>query len=329
MIDPSNHLRDNRRLRIRLGLLAVAQTAFALACSPNGVRSGSWAVFWLRDPDALVFFASGAMLAHPLVLYPLWAGVGPGNLWARTALTGLACGVFVGAYSLRGWQRGYGQSEVVFIFVAAALVGLITLGVRLAERRWGWRINATGRCETAQAAFRPQFHLRRLLEAVALVGGLLTLYRLSWPDGIPAELWVKWQRELVRAVQATPFLLLLIIPTAIVPLSVLADEGRRTWTLRVVAACLVGLAAGVVWLDQLLGLTLYFGRPFQAWAMIHLGASAAGFASSIILRIWGYRILRPASRVQTMSRSREASRSRVIPATHSGRRRRWEGRGGT
>jgi hypothetical protein len=109
------------RRRIVLWLVAAAHVAFVAICTPVGVRSGEWAVPGLPDPDTLVFVASGATTIFPLVLLPLWVGLGCGDFLRRFATNLLFCLVLVGAVSMRTLVRDFHEPQVFSVlFVSVA-----------------------------------------------------------------------------------------------------------------------------------------------------------------------------------------------------------------
>lgn len=276
--------------RRRLLVLAAAQLAFAASVSPDGVRSGQWSVPWLPDPDFLVFVASGAIWVHPILLYPLWAGLACGDLFRRFATTLLLCLAIAAAVSIRSLCRGSREPQVIPIMFLAASFSLLALGFWSIHRLWRWRIGIPGdppSCNRNRAR-RAQFRLLHIFECIALAACLLTAYRYYFPDGAPDEVIAGWRRQIATLWWAGPRAILVCSPTALVPWTVL---GFR----RPSASCILSVTGAVLsWVGLDCALNRFGGQPI-AWPeiiAIQSGATAAGLISALVLRAYGYRIFR-------------------------------------
>ena len=284
---------SHRTRWIGLALLAATQVAFAAICSPMGLRSGEWSAPWQPYPDFLIETAAGAILIHPLVLYPLWVSLGCGRLPLRFSVTLVLCMAFAGAAVARAHFRGFSDPLALQIILIVASFPLLTLGfwsVRpLTKRRLGVLGDPTA--SSRKRAYRVQFRLRHLFGCTALVGCILAAFRLYLPDGLPADSFADWPRLTVRFCRDMPAAALILLPAALAPWTVLAfrSNGRSGSRLLFFAAALgwVGLDLWIVWYGSAFG-----GLRAIEVLSIQLGASAAGLISAIYLRACGYRIFR-------------------------------------
>lgn len=283
-----------RRRWIELALLAAAQIAFAASCSPFGLHSGQWSAPWLPYPDFLIEAASSAIAVHPLTLYPLWVAFGRERLRLRFSVTLVLCTAFTGAAVARAHFRGYSDSLALQIILIVACFSLMTLGFWSLRTFTNCRLGVPGdptAPPSCKRAYRVQFRLRHLFECMALVACILAAFRFYFPDGLPADSFADWPRLAWRFCRHMPAVVLIYLPTALVPWAVLSfrtprDRGGR---LLFAAAALgwIGLDLWIVWNGGVFG-------PFRAFEVLsrQLGASAAGLISAIALRICGYRIFR-------------------------------------
>ncbi|HVX63530.1 MAG TPA: hypothetical protein VHC19_23110 [Pirellulales bacterium] len=281
-----------RAYPVGLGLLVAAQLALAALFSPAGIRSGQWEAPGLPYPDFLVELASGAIVIHPLLLYPLWAGLGPGNVFRRYAITLLLCLATFGAYAIRGSFRNHSEPLAVPTIFLATSFSLTAFGFwavrRFGKRRIGFSDDPPVRCRTSR---RPvQFRLRHLFECMALAACVLAAYRFYFPDGFPAEWIAEWPQQFARIGRRMPMMIVTLLPTILLPWAALAVQGRGVRRLVVTTAAIIfwaGLDFGIV----------RFGGVVRAFiwpelVAIQLGATSAGLFSAIVLRTCGYRIHR-------------------------------------
>lgn len=179
-----------------------------------------------------------------------------------------------------------------FNFVAA-FFSLMVLGFWSVHRLCGWCIGIPGDFPTSRDArpHRFQFPLRSLFLCTAVAACLLAAYRNYFPAGFPEELLLGWRREAAMLVRGLPLATLVIVPTAVVPCTVL---GFR----RPSSACLLSVVAAVFgWIGLDYALVELGGNvPLTVWPEIiaaQSGASAAGLISGLVLRAFGYRLFRP------------------------------------
>lgn len=278
---------------IGLALLAAAQVAFAASLSPGGLRSGAWSAPWLPYPDFLIEMASGAILIHPLLCYPLWVSFGRERLWLRFSVMLVLCMAFAGAAVARAHFRGFSDAPALEIILIVACFSVMTLGFLSLRPLTRWRLGVPSdpAAPSCQRAIRIQFRLRHLFECMALVGCILAAFRFYFPDGLPADSFADWPRAAVRFCRHMPAVVLIYLPTALVPWAVLAFRsnggGASRLLFAVAALAWAGLDLWIVWYGGVFG-------PFRAFEVlsIQLGAGAAGLVSAIYLRLCGYRIFR-------------------------------------
>jgi len=271
-------------------LLAAAHVAFAASCSPDGVRSGDWSVPALPDPDCLVFVASGAIWVYPLILFPLWAGLGCGDSLLRITTTFLLCLAFVGAAVVRGVFRNSHAPPILPTLFVVATFAPMTLCFWWFQRFWKWRLVLAdaARMRSRTRVYRPQFRLRRLLEWITLSCCLLALYRWSFPDGFPIGVPADWWQQIAIICWTMPLTVAVLLPAVAVPWFVLAVRGSVRTSVVVatsIVSCWVVFDCGLAWLAD--SLRLFAGHEIL-W--IQLGASVASLMSALVLRLCGYRI---------------------------------------
>ncbi len=236
---------------VGLGLLVAAQLALAAIFSPAGIRSGQWEAPGLPYPDFLVELASGAIVIHPLLLYPLWAGLGPGNVFRRFAITLLLCLAIFGACEIRSSFRNHSEPLAVLTIFLATNFSLTALGFwavrRFGKRRIGFSDDPPARFRTSG---RPvQFRLRHLFECMALAACALAAYRLYFPDGFPAKWIAEWRQQFARAGRDVPVAVVALLPTILLPWAALAVQGRGVRRLVATTAAIIfwaGLDFGIV-----------------------------------------------------------------------------------
>ena len=281
---------------VELALLAAAQIAFAASCSPFGLHSGQWSAPWLPYPDFLIEAVSGAIVVHPLALYPLWIAFGRERLRLRFAVTLVLCTAFTGAAVARAHFRGISDPLALEIILIVACFSLMTLGFWSLRTFTNCRLGVPGdrpppSCKRAR---RVQFRLRHLFECMALVACILAVFRFYYPDGLPVDSFADWPRHAWRFCRDMPAVVLILLPTTFIPWAVLLfrTPSHRGSRLLIAAAAFGWVALGlwIVWRPPYGGV---FGQ-FRAIEVlsIQLGASAAGLISAICLRICGYRIFR-------------------------------------
>jgi hypothetical protein len=136
--------------------------------------------------------------------------------------------------------------------------------------------------------------LKRLLQGITLAAAALAAYRYVYPHGIPSETIERAWREIARALQAAPFVVLVPLPTTVVVWSVLI-WGQRKSAILIILAWVAGWDAAALWLGEFLG--THYGFPFSAQVMaaMQVGATAAAFVSAVVLRSCGYRLARAAT----------------------------------
>ncbi|HVW39624.1 MAG TPA: hypothetical protein VHB99_20040 [Pirellulales bacterium] len=278
---------------IGLALLAAAQITFAACCSPFGLRSGQWSAPWLPYADFLIETASGAIVIYPLLLYPLWVSFGRGRLLLRFAVTLALCAGLAGAAVVPSFFRRFSDPPALQIILTVVWFSLMTLGLWSVRPLTKWRLGVPG-APAAPSRKRPnrvQFRLRHLFECMALVACILAAFRFYFPDDLPADSFADWPRLAWRFCRHMPAVVLIYLPTALVPWAVLAFRSNGGLGSRLLFAASafgwVGLDLWIVWYGGVFG-------PFRAFEVlsIQLGASAAGLISAIYLRICGYRIFR-------------------------------------
>lgn len=279
---------------ISLSLLAAAQVIFAAAFSPGGIRAGQWTFPGLLAVD-LVPLASGAILAHPFMLYPLWAAFGSGRLSRRYATALLLSLAILSGAMIRGRMRGHNEPLVPAIVITFVFFSLLTV-VMLPLRRFGkWQLVAPT-CDSSLADVKArrapvQFRLRHLFECMTLTAAILALCRFYFPDGISADVSVDWRQEFAKFLRAIPSLAALL-PAALMPISILSlRKNGRKWSLCAIATLMLWITVDcwLTWREGALWLS--------AWpeiALYQLGAVASGMTSGIVLRAYGYRLARVA-----------------------------------
>lgn len=297
---------------MRLALLAAAQVAFAACCSPFGLRSGQWSAPWLPYPDFLIEAASGAIVVHPLLFYPLWVSFGRERLRLRFAVTLVLCIAFAGAAVARSQFRGFSDPLALEIILIVACFSLMSLGFWSLRPLTKWRLGVPGDhpAPSCKRASRIQFRLRHLFECMALVGCILAAFRFYFPDGLPADSFADWPRLAVRFCRHMPAVVLILLPTTLIPWAVLSfrtprDRGSH---LLIAAAAFGWVALGlwIVWRPPYGGA---IGRLSAIEVLsIQLGANAAGLISAIYLRICGYRIFRAERERAAICDAREVCR---------------------
>ena len=276
-----------------LALLAAGQLVFAACCSPAGVRSGQWAVPGLPTPDFLVFLTSGAMMIHPWMLYPLWAGLGSTNLFRRYATVLMLCVAFYSVNVVRSLARDTHEPPAAHVVTVLHTFAWTTLCFGLVHWFSRWRLGIPGIPPTDSGTRRHrwnlQFRLRHLFECTALTAAVLALYRFYFPDGLPTDFVAGLREHFSRSIRGIPFGILTLLPTISIPWMVLALRRERSAVLWITAAIVFFIAS-----DSLLVWMRTIPRYF-AWSEIlaaQLGASASGAISAIVLRAVGYRLAR-------------------------------------
>lgn len=277
---------------ILLGLLAAAHVAFAATCSPTGTRSGEWYVPWLPDPDALVFVASGAVAFYPLILFPVWVGLGCGDFLPRFGTGLLLCFAFVGASGIRGVIRNPHEPQIVSLVLTLVFFSMMTVCICWLGQFQKWRMRTfkAPTIRVGEHAHQPQCRLRHLLEAITLACCAMGLYRFCYPNGFPLEIASDWWQQAVRFGPTIPLAVLILLPAVVLPWLVLAIRRTRKSTIFVAAAllsCCVAFDYALIWLTH--SLRIFLGQEIL-W--IQLGATAAGLVSAGLLRSCGYWIFR-------------------------------------
>jgi hypothetical protein len=285
---------SSRGRSIGLALLAAAQLAFAASLSPIGVRSGKWSAPWLPYPDFLIDAASGAIVICPLLLYPLWVAFGRGRLLLRFAVTLALCMALAGAAVVPSFFRRVSDPLPLESILIVACFSVMTLGFWSLRPLTKWRLGVPGdptAPPSCKRAYRVQFRLRHLFECMALVACILAAFRYYFPDSLPANSFADWPRVAWRFCRHIPAVVLIYLPTALVPWAVLSFRTPRDRGSRLLFA-----AAALGWIALDLWIVWYGGafgrlRAFEVLSR-QLGASAAGLISAAYLRICGYRLFR-------------------------------------
>jgi hypothetical protein len=162
------------------------------------------------------------------------------------------------------------------------------------QRGWGWQLargRVTPKCP-ASHKWRLQFSLRLLLLWMTLAACVLALWQTHFADcGVSDQFLRWWRRDGLRLVYHMLLFAAILLPTVVVPWITLAYRGKRKWAI---------LAAGLVWGILTYGIILMYswyvrwplGACVPIVVQIQLGAGIAGFATALIFRFRGYRILR-------------------------------------
>jgi hypothetical protein len=265
-----------------VAFLAAAQVAFAAACTQFGIRNGPrWAMLALQ----------GAILVHPLLLYPMWAALSRDGLAWRLPLASLLSVTVVyvdfGGNTLETAAVRAALSLVAFVLVAA--------GFWLVRRAFGWRIVPIDATPTSRVdrPFRFQYRLRHLLEGMLLTACVLAAFRIYFPHGItfPHDITRSWKSlgwEILGFAPAVATLL----PPVVVPWAILTSPGwgRRTWL--IAAICWLAWDCGLVWIIGLSPRAIPTRELGEAVLFLQSGASVAGLISALVFRWLGYRIVR-------------------------------------
>lgn len=257
-----------------LGLLAAAQMALAATVNPFHYPWPPWAVHALQ----------GAILAHPILLYPMWAALSRSGLAWRSLVASLLGVVVV-------WLDFWPCSlELVAIRATVILVAFafVAAGFWLIRKASGSQIIPFGATPTSRR-FRFQYRLRHLLEGMFLTACVLAVFRIYFPHGIP-----RWWASVGGEIPEAAMVLVMLLPPAIVPWAVLADHVRGKRALLLAVICWPALDYGLFqlmsWSSLPRGIT---SRSMlrDVILFVQCGASVAGLIFALVFRWLGYRIV--------------------------------------
>jgi hypothetical protein len=265
-----------------LGLLAAAQVASA-AISPIRYR-------WY--PDWAFAALQGAILVHPILLYPMWAALSRDGLAWRPPVGAWLGVVIVYVDSVSGCSietvvRRVALSLVAFAFVAA--------GFWLVRGASGWQIVPFGVTPAGRVdrSFRFQYRLRHLLEGMLLAACVLAAFRIYFPHGItfPHDVTRSWKNLGWEILGFAPAVAILL-PPVVVPWAILTSPGwgRRTWLIAIV--CWLAWDCSLVWIIGLSPRAIPTRKLGEAVLFLQFGASVASLISALVFRWLGYRIVR-------------------------------------
>lgn len=249
----------------------------------------------------LVPLAAGAVLAHPFMLYPLWAAFGPGSTLRRLATTLILALAVFGAATVRGRARGHHEPLALGTASTVVLFSLMTFAVWPIRWLGKWQLSTCGTSSTgASARLSPvQFRLQHLFECMTLAAAILALCRFYFPDGIPAELFAGWRQQFTRMLQGIPFLMVGLLPAALVAGFILSFQKNGRTSMLCATATLVFWIVLDCWLVWRTGVL----TPY-AWLEIvspQLGAAASGITSATVLRACGYHLARVVTRPKPLT----------------------------
>ncbi len=281
------------RLRARnwdkLALFVIWYAVFVGIFTPNWTGG-------LEYPEELGLGLYGAIGAQ-VMLFSLWAGLGPGPWFYRIPLTALASALIGYADAFDAWGHSTASPGYIaaWVVTGVSLFCLYTLACLLVRKHFGWRIvldseSANCRCEPE---YRFQFSLRILLLWMTLAACVMAIYRYHFPDLNEVESVANWWTSHGRRIPQNICLFTArFLPTMIVSWVILT---------RSIPGRAATLAIRTAWLAcvSVLAIVMTYGlRMGPLWTNVvwvvslQLGASAAGYLVAGVFRSWGYRIVR-------------------------------------
>lgn len=310
----------NRRQRIvSLGLLAGLYLSALVLLAPDFDSFPTETA-----SDSLLMFSAGLLFASPPLL-AIWMVHAETRAAKRLLVTTWLYGAFFLAAAY-GQVRNYGCGDLGIVVIAAVgwAVPYIAVLVALSLLRTmrGWRLGACLRDEGAIGANDPslsagpkekQFTIRTLLLWTTAAAALCAGVRWLAPYGTFETEWLADTATLAGALFQGILMGLLItlagLPVLGIAWVVLADGRRPILRSTLVALTIGGIVGGA-------GL---FGRMFDDEnfdvgnfaTLVELGVVAAGLFAVSVMRLCGYRLLRP---------TRPASAIRLHQATRPQRR---------
>lgn len=264
--------------------LAVAIALYNLVLSP--MRAAGPASDW----PALL--GIGVIFVQPLLL-AAWAALGPGALVYRLPVSAATLIAWIFAQSFAGLNlfapdgaRNHLNLEMTVAFVTAFAVASAVIG--LVRRATGIHIS---RCEQpsppSQQQGRHQFGMKYLLGWMTICALLIVIGRSFVSD----TLWFdqRWLSLVWELSIGIVFLLLLMMPPAVLPLLALTRPTPWRWLLLIGAAWPVSLWAAV----EVTNMSSRGGPPqnvYWPFGVLQIGATATALGSALVLRLAGFHL---------------------------------------